>query len=461
MASVARIPNPNVFREYDIRGVADRDLPDSLACDLGRALGTLWVQRGAARVALGADCRLSSPRLKSALREGLLECGLTVLDIGSGPTPMMYFSVFHGPDGAPLDGGVQVTGSHNPPAENGFKMMAGRETLSGEDIALLRTMIEQEDFVRAPGGRVEELDPLPAYTGFVKGNVALRRTDLRLAIDAGSGSAGPVAVAALRAVGLDPIALLCEPDGRFPVHHPDPSEPHNLELLRRTVLERGLDLGIAYDGDGDRIGVIDAQGEVLFGDRLLILLARHVLRDRPGAAILGEVKCSQTLYDDIAKHGGRPILWKTGHSLIKKKMREEGALLAGEMSGHVFFADRFFGFDDAVYATLRLLEILAAEGRPLHELLADVPATVSTPEIRVDCPDELKFAVVERVKERFAQGHEVITVDGARILFEGGWGLVRASNTQPVLVLRFEAEDEARLSAIRAEVERAVSEARG
>lgn len=458
---MASIPNPNVFREYDIRGVADRDLPDSLARDLGRALGTLWVRRGARRVAVGADCRLSSPRLKAALSEGLLECGLTLIDIGVGPTPMMYFSVFHGPGGEPLDGGVQVTGSHNPPAENGFKMMAGRETLSGEDIARLRRMIEQEDFVRAPGGRVEELDPLPAYAGFVKGNVELRRTDLRLAIDAGSGSAGPVALAALRAVGLDPIPLLCEPDGRFPVHHPDPSEPHNLELLRRTVIERGLDLGVAYDGDGDRIGVIDAQGEVLFGDRLLILLARHVLRDRPGAAILGEVKCSQTLYDDIAKHGGRPILWKTGHSLIKKKMREEGALLAGEMSGHVFFADRFFGFDDAVYATLRLLEILAAEARPLAELLADVPATVSTPEIRVDCPDELKFAVVDRVKERFGRDHEVITVDGARILFEGGWGLVRASNTQPVLVLRFEAEDEARLSAIRAEVERAVSEARG
>src|SRR5690606_25369464 len=243
--------NPHVFREYDIRGVADRDLPDTLAQDLGRALGTFWVRRGAKRVALGADCRLSSPRLASALRDGLLECGLTVVDIGVVPTPLMYFSVFHGPGGEPLDGGVQVTGSHNPPAENGFKMMAGRETLSGEDIAQLRAMIEREDFVKAPGGRIEEHDPLPAYTGFVKGNVALRRTDLRVAIDAGSGSAGPVALAALRAVGLDPIALLCEPDGRFPVHHPDPSEPHNLELLRRTVLERRLDLGIAYDGDGD------------------------------------------------------------------------------------------------------------------------------------------------------------------------------------------------------------------
>ena len=301
---------------------------------------------------------------------------------------------------------------------------------------------------------------LPAYEGFIRGNVKLARTDLSVAIDAGNGAAGPTALAALRAAGIEPEALLCEPDGRFPVHHPDPSEPHNLEMLRAAVLERGHDVGIAYDGDGDRIGVIDARGEQLFGDRLLILLSRYLLKERPGAAILGEVKCSQTLYDDIAKHGGRPILWKTGHSLIKAKMKEEGALLAGEMSGHVFFADRFFGFDDAVYATLRLLEILAAEGRPLHELLADVPQTFSTPEIRVECPDDQKFDVVERIKARFAQTNDVITVDGARILFEGGWGLVRASNTQPVLVLRFEAESDQRLGEIRGEVEAAVEEAR-
>jgi phosphomannomutase/phosphoglucomutase len=452
------IPNPLVFREYDIRGVADRDLPDALAHDLGRALGTFWARRGAQRVALGRDCRLSSPRLAGALREGLLRCGLTVVELGVVPTPTMYFAVFQ----YGLDGGVQVTGSHNPPAENGFKMMAGTSTLSGDEIRALRAMIETGDFLDdAAPGRVEELDALPAYVGFVRGNVRLARTDLRLAIDAGNGAAGPVAVAALQAAGLDPITLLCEPDGHFPVHHPDPSEPHNLELLRRTVLEQGLDVGFAYDGDGDRVGVIDARGDTLYGDELLILLARQLLRERPGAAILGEVKCSQTLYDDIARHGGRPILWKTGHSLIKKKMKEENALLAGEMSGHVFFADRFFGFDDAVYATLRLLEILAATRAPLHELLADVPPTVSTPEIRVDCPDELKFEVVERIETRFARDHDVITVDGARILFEGGWGLVRASNTQPVLVLRFEAQSEERLAAIRDEVERAVAEARG
>jgi phosphomannomutase/phosphoglucomutase len=450
------IPNPLVFREYDIRGLAARDLPDSFARDLGRALGTFWSRRGARRVALGRDCRESSPRIHSAMLDGLLETGLTIVDIGVGPTPAMYFTVFH----HALDGGVQITGSHNPPGDNGIKTMAGDRTLTGEEIQSLRDLIVRRDFIRRPGGVVEHLDPLPGYVGFVKGNVRLAPNSLKVAIDAGSGAAGPTALAALNAVGIQPIALLCEPDGTFPVHHPDPSVPENVELLRQTVIERRLDVGIAYDGDGDRIGVIDANGELLFGDRLLILLARHLLAERPGAAILGEVKCSQTLYDDVARRGGRPILWKTGHSLIKKKMKEEHALLAGEMSGHVFFADRFFGYDDAVYATLRLLEILAATGKPLAELLADVPRTFSTPEIRVDCDDALKFDVVERVKAEYAADHEVITVDGARILFPGGWGLVRASNTQPVLVLRFEAESEERLGAIRADVERTVERAR-
>lgn len=453
---MSSITNPHIFREYDIRGVADRDLSDDLARDLGRALGTFWSRRGARRVALGRDCRLSSPRLFAAMRDGIAEAGLCVYDIGMVPTPLMYFAVFQWE----LDGGAQITGSHNPPEDNGVKMMVGPSTMSGDEIRGLRAMIERQQFTRAPGGRVVERDPLPAYVGFVKGNVSLARTDLRFAIDAGSGAAGPTALAALRAVGLEPRALLCEPDGRFPVHHPDPSMPENLELLRRAVAEEHLDFGIAYDGDGDRIGVIDANGAVIYGDRLLILLSRYLLRERPGAAILGEVKCSQTLYDDIAAHGGRPIMWKTGHSLIKKKMKEEDVLLAGEMSGHVFFADRFFGFDDAVYATLRLLEILSAEERPLHELLGDVPQTFSTPEIRVECSDDTKFDVVERVKERFARDHEVITVDGARIQFEGGWGLVRASNTQPVLVLRFEAVSEGRLGKIRGQVEHALEELR-
>jgi phosphomannomutase/phosphoglucomutase len=449
--------NPHIFREYDIRGVAERDMPDELAGDLGRALGTFLRRKGSRRIVLGRDCRLSSPRLHGALRAGLLETGLALVDIGVGPTPMMYFTVFH----LDLDGGVQITGSHNPPEENGFKMMSGKSSLHGDEIRRLREMIERRDFDLPGGGTVEEIDPIPAYAGFMKGNIRIADTSIRFAIDAGNGAGGPTAIAAMSAVGLSPVTLLCEMDGRFPVHHPDPSQPENLRMLRDRVREEGLAFGIAFDGDGDRIGVIDGRGETIWGDKLMILFARAVLASRPGAAILGEVKCSQTLYDDIAKHGGRPILWKTGHSLIKAKMKEEGALLAGEMSGHIFFADRFFGFDDAVYATLRLVEIVADAGRPLHELLADVPETHSTPELRVDCPDDRKFDVVKRILDRYRQTHDVVDVDGARILFEGGWGLVRASNTQPVLVLRFEADTKARLDRIRSEVEQAVEEARG
>ncbi|MFO0681149.1 MAG: phosphomannomutase/phosphoglucomutase [Sandaracinus sp.] len=455
-----RIANPHVFREYDIRGVADRDMPDDFAHALGRALGTTWARRGAQRVAVGRDCRLSGERLHAALLMGIVECGLEVLDIGMGPTPLLYFTVFH----RDLDGGVHVTGSHNPPAENGFKMMAGKGTLAGDEIAALRRMIESDDFDLREGGRVTSYDPTGAYVGFARGNVQLARTDLRIAIDAGSGAGGPLALAAMRAIGLDPVALLVEPDGRFPVHHPDPSQPENVELLVRTVREHRLDLGIAYDGDADRIGVVDARGEVLYGDKLLTLFARDVLARRPGAPILGEVKCSQTMYDDIAKNGGRPILWKTGHSLIKRKMKEEHALLAGEMSGHVFFADRFFGFDDAIYASLRLCEILSGTRTPLHELLADLPETFSTPELRVDASDATKFDVVRLVRDHYrakvpTEVEDVVDIDGARVRFPGGWGLVRASNTQPVLVLRFEADTPERLAAIRADVEGTVARA--
>jgi phosphomannomutase/phosphoglucomutase len=340
--------NPHIFREYDIRGVADRDLTDDLARDLGRALGTFQKRAGRRRIALGQDCRLSSPRLHRELLGGLLEAGMQVTDIGIGATPMMYFAVFH----LDLEGGVQITGSHNPPGDNGFKMMKGKASLYGPDILELRSMIERRDFDLTLDGTVTSLDLMSAYAGFIRGNVNVARKDIRFAIDAGNGAGGPQALAAMQAAGLSPVALLCDMDGNFPVHHPDPSDPHTLELLRDTVLSQGLELGIAFDGDADRIGVIDARGDIIWGDKLLIVLSRALLLDHPGAAVLGEVKCSQTLYDDIAQHGGRPILWKTGHSLIKAKMKEEGALLAGEMSGHVFFADRFFGFDDAVYAAL-------------------------------------------------------------------------------------------------------------
>ncbi|HJL49731.1 MAG TPA: phosphomannomutase/phosphoglucomutase, partial [Polyangiaceae bacterium LLY-WYZ-15_(1-7)] len=444
--------NPHVFREYDIRGVAERDLTDEFTRALGRALGTFQMRAGHRQLAVGRDCRTSSDRLHEELVRGLLEAGVHVVDVGVVPTPLMYFAVHH----LDLDGGVEITGSHNPPPENGFKMMKGKGSLFGDDIRALKRMIEEDDYDLPGGGTVEQVDVLPSYLGFLRGNVRLARTDLRIALDAGNGAAGPTAVAAMEALGLEPIALLCKMDGRFPVHHPDPTDPESLELLIRKVKDEGLDLGIAFDGDGDRIGVVDAEGGILWGDQLLTLLSRELLADHPGAAVLGEVKCSQTLYDDIAKHGGRPILWKTGHSLIKTKMKEEGALLAGEMSGHLFFADRYYGFDDAVYAAARLLELLARADRPLHQLLVDVPETHTTPELRVECPDDEKFAVVEKVRDRFAAEHDVITVDGARIQFgDGAWGLVRASNTQPVLVLRFEARTPERRDAIRAEVEQA------
>jgi phosphomannomutase/phosphoglucomutase len=447
--------NPNIFREYDIRGVAERDLGDDVTRDIGRAFGTLLARRGKRRIALGRDCRLSSDRLHAALLDGLLQAGMQVVDQGVGPTPLLYFGVFHGE----LDGGVQITGSHNPPDENGFKLMCGKQTLAGDEIRALRELIERGDFVREGGGSVESFDPAPAYVGYMRGNLRLARRDLRFAVDAGNGAGGPLALAAMRGLLLEPQAMFCEMDGRFPNHHPDPSQPQNLAPLVERVRAQGLQLGIAYDGDADRLGLIDERGEPIWGDRLLILFSRQILGRHPGAAILGEVKCSQTLYDDIALHGGRPIVWKTGHSLIKRKMKEEGALLAGEMSGHLFFADRYFGYDDAIYASLRALEIVARADRPLSELLADVPATFSTPELRVDCPDTEKFGVVERVLAHFRPTHEVLDVDGARIKFEGGWGLVRASNTQPALVLRFEAGTEQRLEAIRSEVEGVVDQA--
>jgi phosphomannomutase/phosphoglucomutase len=447
--------NPLVFREYDIRGLADRDFDDGLVRDIGRAFGTFCARRNKQRVALGRDCRLSSPRLHAALLEGLLETGLHVLDIGVGPTPLMYFAVFE----AELDGGVQITGSHNPGNENGFKLMVGKGTLSGDEIRELRQLIVDGDFARRSGGQVQGYDPRPAYCGYMTGNVRLARKDVRFAIDAGNGAAGPIALAAMQAVGLSPEAMFCEMDGHFPNHHPDPSEIRNLMPLIDKVRANKLELGIAFDGDGDRIGVIDDQGEIIWGDRLMILFSRQILKRHPGGAILGEVKCSQTLYDDIAKNGGRPIIWKTGHSLIKKKMKEESALLAGEMSGHMFFADRYFGFDDATYAALRMIEIVAEADRPLSALLEDVPRTHATPEIRVDCADDVKFAVVQRVLDHYRREREVLDVDGARVRFEHGWGLVRASNTQPALVLRFEAGSPSQLDEIQSEVRGVVQRA--
>ena len=448
--------NPAIFREYDIRGVPGRDFDADFAWRLGAAFGSTACETGARRVSVGRDCRLTSADRAAALVEGLRSTGLQVIDVGVCPTPLLYFSLFHWD----LDGGIQVTGSHNPPDYNGFKICLGKETLHGEQIQDLRRRIQAGRFVRAPGS-VEQRPIAAAYETHVAESIGTLPRPLAVVVDAGNGTAGPVAPALYRRLGARVVELYCELDGRFPHHHPDPTVVENLADLVRAVTGGGSDLGIAFDGDADRIGVVAPSGRVIWGDELLVLYARAVLARNPGAAVVSEVKCSQRLYDDIARHGGRAIMWKAGHSLLKAKMRETGALLGGEMSGHIFFKERYFGYDDAIYAGARLLELLARAARPLEALLADLPPACTTPEIRVDCPDDVKFRVAERVRARFeAEGFDLIAVDGVRVRFPRGWGLLRASNTQPVLVMRFEAETPAELAAYRRLVEEAVRAAR-
>ncbi len=446
--------NPLIFREYDIRGRVDDDLTVEVAEAIGRAYGTMVRRQGGQKVVCGRDGRLSGPKLQQALIRGILATGVDVVNIGVTPTPVMYFSLFHLPD---LDGGIQVTGSHNPPEFNGFKICVGKETIYGPKIQELRTLIEKEDF-ESGSGQETSYDILPDYKKFLSENIKISRP-LKVVLDCGNGVTALTAPEAFARQGAEVTSLYCEVDGTFPNHFPDPVVEENLRDLRQKVREVGADFGVGYDGDGDRIGVVDDQGNILWGDQLLIIFARDILKKHPGAVIIGEVKCSQVMYDEIARLGGKPIMWKTGHSLIKKKMKEEKALLAGEMSGHIFFADRYFGFDDAVYASLRLAEIVARENVPLSEMLKDLPRMVSTPEIRVPCPDEKKFEIVAKLTEKLKkEGFKVIDIDGARVIFEDGWGLVRASNTQPVLVLRFEARDEKRLAEIRQLIEEKLKE---
>lgn len=434
----------HIFREYDIRGTYPEELNKETAHQLGLALGTYYQINKVHRVSVGRDCRLSSPELSKNLIEGLTQSGVDVIDLGMVPTPLLYFSLHH----LGLDGGIQITGSHNPPEFNGFKICLGKASIHGEEIQKIRKIVESDDFIKGRG-RVETTDMVKPYLGFLEENIQPGPNKCRVVVDAGNGVGGPVALEAYRKMGFEVIPLFCEPDGRFPNHHPDPTIPENLQTMVSKVAEVSADLGIAFDGDADRIGVVDPEGNIIWGDQLMIVFARDLLSRHPGACIIGEVKCSQALYDDIEARGGRGIMWKAGHSLIKSKMKEEGALLAGEMSGHLFFAERYFGFDDAIYAGARLLEILSRTEMGLKGLLGDVPVMVNTPEIRMDCPEDKKFKIVSTLVEEFKKDYQVIDVDGARVLFDGGWGLVRASNTQPVLVLRFEATHETRLEEIR------------
>ncbi len=445
--------NPQIFREYDIRGVVNKDLTPDIVRTLGRGFGTHMVQLGRRELIVGRDGRLSSKSFADALTEGLISTGCNVVDIGLCPTPVYYFSVFH----LNKDGGMMVTGSHNPPEFNGFKVSVGKSTIFGEEIQNLKRLIEKGEFV-AGKGKLSKEEIIRPYQDCIKKDIHIEKR-MRVVIDAGNGTAGVVAGPLLRDLGCELKELYCEVDGRFPNHFPDPTIPENLKVLRDCVKKTRADVGIGYDGDADRIGVVDDQGNILWGDQLMILFSREILKDREGAAFVAEVKCSQNLFNDVEKHGGKAMMWKTGHSLIKEKMREEKAVLGGEMSGHIFFADRYFGYDDAIYASCRLIELLSKTDKKLSQLLSDVPKTFITPEIRVDCPDEIKFRVVETVREALRKDHPVIDVDGVRVKYEDGWGLVRASNTQPALVLRFEALTQDRLNEIKDLIEKKVQEA--
>ena len=441
--------NSSVFREYDIRGLAEKDFDKEFALLLGKVHGTIISEKGGKRVTVGRDCRATSDAYAEAVIAGLASTGLHVYDIGVCPTPLLYFSLFH----LDVDGGIEVTASHNPSEYNGFKLCVGKETLYGQQIQDVRAKMERNEFKQKAGGKVERYEIVPPYHRHLLQDVPRLARPLKVVVDAGSGVGGPVAPPIFRELGCTVWEIACTPDGRFPIHHPDPTVPENLAMLIERVRHEKADLGIAYDGDADRIGAVDEQGNILWGDELLVLFARDVLQRNPHAVIISEVKCSQRLYDDIAKNGGKAIMWKAGHSLLKAKMKETHALLAGEMSGHMFFKERYFGYDDAIYASLRLLEILAKSSQPLSGLLADLPKSVSTPEIRVDCPDEKKFAIAEKAKEYFRKHYDIIDVDGVRVQFPEGWGLIRASNTQPALVLRFEAKSDEKLKEYRAIIE--------
>jgi phosphomannomutase/phosphoglucomutase len=447
---------PDIFREYDIRGIVDTELTAEMARHLGCAVGTVVRRGGGKRVVVGTDCRESGAWLSTALVEGLVTTGCEAVRIGVVPTPVGYWAIQH----LKADGGVVITGSHNPPEYNGFKLTLLGRSLHGKDIQELRQLMETEAYATGHG-QAEERLILNNYIEELSTSLKPAGRRLKVVVDAGNGCGGITAVPIYKKLGYDIIPLFCEMDGSFPNHHPDPTEEKNLVDIRRAIKEHHADLGLAFDGDADRVGVLDAQGEVIWGDKVLILLARAVLKEVPGAAIIGEVKCSKTLYDDIAKHGGRPVMWRTGHSLIKSKIKEEKAELAGEMSGHIFFKHRYYGFDDGVYAGGRLLEILSDGPQTISERLADVPKTVSTPEIKVDCPEHIKFKLVQKAVEYFkdsaqAGGYRVIDIDGARVEWADGWGLVRPSNTTPILVMRFEAQTQARLDEIKALFEREI-----
>lgn len=437
----------NIFREYDIRGLADKELSSEVARGIGASFATLLSREGKKKIGVGYDLRASSDRLQKALIDGLTSAGAQVVNLGMIPTPVLYFSVSH----LKLDGGICITGSHNPPAYNGFKFHLADRPFFGREIQTLLAMIQKEDFIRGKGQR-ESAEIIEAYIDYVKTIFNFKRR-LKVVIDAGHGMACVAAPQLMKALGHEVIELYTNLNSGFPDHHPDPSVPENLVDLQKKVLETHADVGLAFDGDADRVGVVDEKGQIIPGDKILLLYAREILSRKPGSVVIGDVKCSKSVYDAIALAGGKPLMWKTGHSLIKAKMKETHAELAGEMSGHMFFTDRWFGFDDGIYAGCRMAEIVDKSTEPLSALLNDLPPLFSTPEIRVDCSDETKFEIVKRAVIELKKSYKVVDIDGARVEFTDGWGLVRASNTQPVLVMRFEAVSQVRLDEIQSLVE--------
>jgi len=439
--------NPGIFREYDIRGVVGKDILEEDVVRIGKAYGSLLNKLNKKIVSVGRDCRQTSEKFAQLFIQGIISTGCDVIDIGTCPTPVLYFSIQH----LNLEGGAMVTASHNPPEYNGFKLLSGTDSIHSQGLQDIRIIVENNEFVQGDG-KVIQKDVITPYKDYILNNINIKRP-IKVGIDAGNGTGGITALPVLKDLGCEVHDIYCDMDGTFPNHEADPTQKKNLLDLIKLVKEKGLDLGVGYDGDGDRIGVVDKNGEVIYGDQLMVIYAREILERNPKATFISEVKCSMVMYDDIRNHGGNAIMWRTGHSLIKKKMKEENAALAGEMSGHMFFKDRFLGFDDALYATCRLLEIMADTGFGVDELIQDLPKTFTTPEIRVDCSDEIKFDVVEKIVAHFKAKQDVIDIDGLRALYDDGWGLVRASNTQPALVLRFEALSKKRLDEIRQEIE--------
>ena len=431
--------NPQIFREYDIRGIVGTDLTPASVTSIGKAIGT-YIRRGNGKnMILGRDVRSSSVEFCNILSKALNSTGCNVIDIGMVPTPVLYFALHH----FNADGGVMITGSHNPPEFNGFKISQGFHSLYGEKVQELKRLIEVNDF-EVGTGTTQQQPVLAEYMEKICSILEIPRK-IKVVVDGGNGCFGIVGPDLLKKLGQTPIELFSEPDGTFPNHHPDPTVSKNLTDLIEKVRLENAELGIGFDGDADRIGVVDEKGNILWGDQLLTIFARDILSRNPGATIVGEVKCSQNLYKDIKKHGGVPVMAAAGHSLIKNKMRETGALLAGEMSGHICFADNYYGFDDAIFAACRVLQIVAQSNKKVSEMLADLPETAYTPEIRIDCPDDQKFKIVHELTEIFREKYEVIDIDGVRVNFDDGWALIRASNTQPVLVLRLEAVTKDRL----------------